>query len=142
MKTNSLRARRLRLPPLVLLLTAICGFLPHPVPGQSLKPSVDWARRVIPLPKKMSVIDVASVKADEVFLTVPRLNDPVVETAGRILRRLAKGVRGFQIRLTLTDGTCPDKVRQAIRDVPNNDQAYAIEPLVERSRADGPAVGG
>ena len=107
----------------------------QPAPGRPH----DWTDRVIPLPKKMDIsgAETAALSRDEIFLTLPRLGDPLIETAGRLLGRFARGRRGFQVRLTLVDGSCPDKVRLAIRDLPNRDQAYAIEPLVERRRLTG-----
>ncbi|OGD23012.1 MAG: hypothetical protein A2W03_04535 [Candidatus Aminicenantes bacterium RBG_16_63_16] len=122
-----------------ILLASAGGILFHTVSAQPAKSARDWSKWVIPLPKKMDIprTGAAAYSPDEIFLTLPRLSDPLLETAGRLLRRFARGSRGFQIRLTLTDGNCPEKLRLAIRDLPNRDQAYAIEPFFERGRMTG-----
>ncbi len=139
MRIRRLSSALLRTVAVVGLLAAAGAGLALSVSAQQAASSRDWSKRVIPLPKKMDIAraDTAAFPSDEIFLAMPRLNDPLLETAGRLLRRFARGRRGFQIRLTLTDGSCPDKIRLAIRDLPNRDQAYAIEPLVERGRLTG-----
>jgi len=121
-----------------LLATAGAG-LALSVSAQPARSSRDWSKWVIPRPRKMDIPRAGGValSPDEIFLTMPRLNDPLLETAGRLLRRFARGSRGFQVRLTLTDGNCPEKLRLAIRDLRNRDQAYAIKPFVERGRMTG-----
>jgi hypothetical protein len=128
-----------RLTALACLLASIGGFGFCTPAAQPVKRSREWTKRVIPLPKKMDISRAGVVACDptEIFLTTPRLDDPLLETAVKILRRIAVGGRGFQIRLTLADGSCPDKVRRAIRELPNSDQAYAIEPIVEKGKMTG-----
>ncbi len=123
----------------ICLLACPVGVRVLAAPAPSAKTTRDWSMRVIPLPKKLAISGSGTVahSADEIFLTMPRLSDPLLESAGRLLRRFARGSRGFQIRLTLADGNCPEKLRRAISDLPNVDQAYAIEPLFERGRLTG-----
>jgi len=125
----------------LLILSCLLAFASGswPVSGwaQSGKKSRDWTKRVIPLPKKMEVPDFAAVAPDEAFVTMPRVQDPRLETAARLLRRFARGRQGFQFRLTLADGNCPEIIRRALREAANNDQAYAIEPLRENGRLSG-----
>jgi hypothetical protein len=128
-----------RLTALAFLLASIDGSGFCTAVAQPVKISREWTKRVIPLPKKMDISRAGEVACNptEIFLTTPRLDDPLLETAVKILRRIAVGGRGFQIRLTLADGSCPDKVRRAIRELPNSDQAYAIEPIIERGKMTG-----
>jgi len=139
MKTHRSRALLPRLIASVCLMASAGGLLLVPASAQPARSPLEWSKRVIPQPKKMDIsrAGTAAFFADEIFLTMPRLNDPRLETAGRLLRRFARGSRGFQIRLTLADGNCPEKLRRAIRDLPNSDQAYAIEPFLERGRLTG-----
>ncbi len=139
MKTRRSRPQLIRSIALIALLASAGGILSPRASAQPVKSSRDWSKWVIPLPKKMDIprAGVVACLPDEIFLTMPRLSDPRLETAGRLLRRFARGTRGFQVRLTLADGSCPEKMRRAIRDLPNADQAYAIEPLIERGRMTG-----
>jgi hypothetical protein len=122
-----------------LFLIPVCGLLLSSSSAQPAKSSREWMKRVIPLPKKMDISRAGMSAHDptEIFLTTPRLDDPLLDTAGKVLRPIAVGSSGFQIRLTLADGSCPEKVRREIRDVPNSDQAYAIEPFVEKGKMTG-----
>lgn len=137
MKTNHTRFMLWRIAALFCILASTGGLWLVSASAQPNKKSREWAKWVIPLPKKMDIPTFAAVDPDEIFLTMPRVQDPRLETAGRILRRIARGNRGFQIRLTLADGNCPEKLRQALREVPNNDQAYTFEPLRENGKLSG-----
>jgi hypothetical protein len=137
MKTTHIRFRSWRISALFCILASTGGLLLIPASAQPNKKSREWSKWVIPLPKKMDIPTVAAVDPGEIFLTMPRLQDPLLDTAGRILRRIARGTSGFQIRLTLADGNCPEKLRQALRKVPNNDQTYAVEPLRENGKLSG-----
>lgn len=120
-----------------IVLVTVLASLGTTFTAQPAKGARDWSKRVIPLPKKMDISGTVSCLPDEIFLTMPPEHDSLLDTAGRLLRRFARGGRGFQIRLTLTDGDGPEKLRGALRDLPNRDQAYAVEPIVDKGRMTG-----
>jgi hypothetical protein len=120
-----------------ILFCSIISFARAGAEGKSLK---DWTNRLIPLPKQIQIKGAASVSPRDVGLTAPRTEDALITSALEILRPLAKGGRRFDIQLTLTSdpGTaCPPNLRKSLEGLPNRDQAYGLEPLLEGSKFNG-----
>jgi len=103
--------------------------------SQAITKSVsDWSDRVIPLPKQIKIEESKRLAPEGVVLVLPESSDRLIATAAELLRPLATGRRGFEIRLVLTTGkqsSCPAQVKQSLESLPNRDQAYAIEPILQ-----------
>jgi hypothetical protein len=91
-----------------------------------------WSSRVIPLPKQLQVQGSKSVSRADVVLVLPQSKDPLLTTAAGVLEPLATGAKGFEIQLVLTtemSSRCPPHLRKSLANLPNRDQAYAIQPI-------------
>ncbi len=122
----------------VLSLLVACLILARPVSGKdtSIK---KWSNRVIPLPKEFQIRGSRQVLPRDAVLVMPQANNVLLATAAEILRPLAAGARGFEIKLVLTtEGSeCPPDLRQSLPGVPNSDQAYAIRSITKGSKFSG-----
>jgi hypothetical protein len=92
-----------------------------------------WPRRVIPLPKEISVEGQRRLCPGQIGLT-HRLGDvPALRTALRHLRTIAQAdgpAAEFVLRLSLADDPdVPSEIAGRLRSLPNSDQAYAITPI-------------
>jgi hypothetical protein len=110
-------------------------------PFQATAKSISgWSNRLLPLPKQIKIEGSKSLLPEEAVLILPESSDRLIATAVELLRPLATGRRGFEIRLVLTTGeenSCPFQVRQSLQNLPNRDQAYAIEPILRGGKFSG-----
>ena len=116
-----------------------CLIVAGPVRGEDCSPKKPTSR-VIPLPKQMQVHGSKAVSRADAVLVLPQSKDPLLTTAAGILRPLATGAKGFEIRLVLTTETsprCPPNLRASLESLPNRDQAYAIQPIEEERKFGG-----
>jgi hypothetical protein len=96
----------------------------------------NWTRHLIPLPHKIEVNGSIRLSPQGVSLSLPEMDSPLLQTAAGILRPFAQG-RGFEIRGVLTSGDCPDDLKESLQSLPNEDQAYAIRPILQNKRFSG-----
>lgn len=91
---------------------------------------VEWALRVIPLPKELRVEGCAAFRAGEISVSLPPAPDARLQTAEEILKRFARGngQSQFVIKLLFVDNADPEFPIERFRSLPNRDQAYAIVP--------------
>ena len=91
-----------------------------------------WMERLIPLPKQIEVQGEMWIAPQQVSLELPTEPWPVLGEIKKLLGPFAAGKDGpFVIRVVNTSSTppnCTEQTREALRQVPNADQAYAIEP--------------
>ena len=120
---------------LSFLLTCIVG---AGMNGDS-SPLGKWSNGVIPLPKEIQVAGSRSVPPADVVLVLPKLKNPMLSTAAKVLGPLATGSKGFELRLALTTegSSCPAEVRASLDRLPNRDQAYAIRPILRGGKFQG-----
>jgi len=95
-----------------------------------------WTNRLLPLPHEIHIAGSVRLTRDQMILSLPSSGHPLIHTAEEILRPLACG-QGFEIRLALTSGDCPAEVKDTLAKVPNNAQAYAIQPILMKGRFHG-----
>jgi len=98
-----------------------------------------WSSRVIPLPKQLQIRGSRFILPSDVVLLLPHSEDAVLMTAAALLRPFAQGHQGFRIRMVLTtdESHCSSRLRAALANLPNRDQAYAIQPIEEGGRFGG-----
>ena len=98
-----------------------------------------WTQRCIPLPKEIDVSGSIERSRSDMTLRVPDLSDPRLATAIEILSKHASGERGFTLHLALSGNArlLPAKLKSKIQSLPNRDQAYAIQPVVEKGKFTG-----
>jgi len=123
---------------LVFVIAGAASGASTPVPESE---QARWVRRLLPLPKQVSIEKKVELPAAEVKLTVAKAAGGPVETAADELRSLFKEKAGAQCggdRFEIIMGVCdaqgnlggtavPDAAQLA--DLPNADQAYVIRPL-------------
>ena len=95
---------------------------------------LQWAERVIPLPKELSVDESIVLRADRVLCVRDAPGSPAVETAVGLVKAFALGRSvdaEFTVRLALAENA-PKWVGadalERLRGLPNADQAYLIVP--------------
>ena len=97
--------------------------------------------RVIPLPRRIHVEKGIVIPPDKVRLVIPDDQNPLLKTAFELLHPFAKGHPGdFTIRLSLISDPgepCPAPIRGSLAALPQRDQAYAIEPVIEDGKFRG-----
>ena len=92
---------------------------------------------LIPRPQKIKISGAIRAASGEVYLNLPPTGHPLISTAADLLRPYARGLKGFELRLALTSGDCPQEIRAALAGLPNRDQAYAVQPLGGAKKARG-----
>ena len=93
--------------------------------------------RLIPRPQKIEVAGVLPAAADKIYLNLPQIAYPLISTAADILRPYARGSEGFELRLVLASDNCPLEIRAALGNLPNRDQACAIQPVERKESGRG-----
>jgi len=127
----------------LVVLMARGAWAPACVAAAPVAPAeqAEWARRLLPLPKEVTIDKQVQLPAAEVKLTLAKGSGDVVQTAADEIRSLlaenageAAGDSRFEILLGVCDSggrldgvAVPDAARLA--DLPNADQAYVIRPL-------------
>ena len=96
-----------------------------------------FINRLIPRPQKIDVAASARMNAGEIYLNLPQIDHPLISTAADLLRAYARGSEGFELRLVLASGDCPQEIRTALAGLPNRDQAYAIQPFAGKEKGKG-----
>lgn len=123
-----------------LLVILLCLLFLSPLLTEVHAEQPELASRVIPCPKEIRLNGNASVPANRVFLMIPEMDSPLLDTARELLAPYNTGNTGFEIQLILTsqqNPPCSSAVLESLRTVPNSDQAYAIEPRQRDGRFDG-----
>ena len=86
----------------------------------------EWLRRIIPLPKMISIKEIKLLNIYEIGIVHQLSLSPSLQTACNLLSKFAQSKNAnpkFSIRLVLNESE-----KTIISDFPINDQAYAIEP--------------
>jgi len=98
-----------------------------------------WAIKCIPLPKQIHVEGSVSLELKDMFFQEPHNNHPVDKTIVSILKSIATGKKGFEIKLVLTSDQkdCPPQIKKSLCQLKNKDQAYVIEPLTKNDQFTG-----
>jgi len=104
------------------------------------KSTTRWTNRLIPLPKQIKITDSRFLSPENIFLILLEHEEILFTTIEELLQPIAKGTSGFEIRLTLTSdksASIPDHILKSLQELPNNNQAYAIEPIIENENFNG-----
>jgi hypothetical protein len=102
--------------------------------SDSPRPELEkWTRRVIPLPKEVSVEGERRLRPGQIGLVHALADLPALRTALQHLGAFARAdgpAAEFVLRLALAgDPGVPVEVGTRLRSLPNGDQAYAITPI-------------
>jgi hypothetical protein len=97
-----------------------------------------WTDRLIPLPKQIDITGQSQLKLDSLSLSVPNVPHRLYDTFLDLFSVAQNPLRPYQIRFRLTDDpSVPTTVKTSLNDLPNADQAYAIQPEFEGERFRG-----
>ncbi len=107
----------------------ICILLCFAISTIAHSSATQWTDRLIPLPKQIEITGQSQLHRDSLSLSVPDTPHLLYATFLNLFSFAQNPARPCQIRFRLTDDpSVPNTVKTALKDLPNADQAYAIQP--------------